>query len=359
MEFAPTEPALVEQLLSALQEAPDTAARLVSHEIALSGGRADAVVEATVGGELVRLVIEAKRSAFPRDVREALWQLRNYLAHLPSWEGGQTLPMVIAESISPGAKALLREEGVGYYDTGGSLYVPARRAYLFVDRPLPKRQARSLGAIFTGRRAQVLHAVWASQGDWFGVHAIAERALVSPTTASETLVALERREWVVARGAGPTKERRLADPRALLDSWTSHQLSARPPAWRHYYVPAAKPDDIIRRLDEACDDHDAYAITGLAAAQAYAPHLTSLTQLHCRIAAGAAETTLEALESRPVREGWNLGVIESKSAGDFAFRERLEPGWFADPLQTYLDLLQTGGRAREMAEHLRAERLQS
>lgn len=350
---------LIDQLLSALREAPDTRADLVVRDSAVSASRADAVVQAYVDGQPVCLIIEAKQSAFPRDVREALWQLRNHMAHGSSFGEGQTLPMVIAGSISPGAKALLREERAAYYDTGGSLYVPARGAFLFVDRPLPKRQARSLGAIFTGRRAQVLHAVWASEGQWFGVHAIAERAQVSPTTASDTLAALERREWVVAQGAGPAKERRLVAPRALLNAWTDHQLEARPPVWRHYYVPGADPHDIIHRLDLACEDHGAYAVTGPAAAQVYAPYLSTVSQVHCRIAAGAAEAALEALRARPVQEGWNLGLIESRSAGDFAFRTRKELGWFADPLQTYLDLLQTGGRAREAANHLRAELLHS
>ena len=357
MEEIFTEEGLLAHFLSALQEAPDTSAHITSREMGSDHG-VDAIVEARIGGEPVLLLIEAKRSAFPRDVREAVWQLRNYLTH-QSPTGGQIVPMVIAESISPGARSLLREEHVGYYDTGGSLYVPARGAFLFVDKPIPKRQARSLNALFTGRRAQVLHAVWASREDWFGVHEIAQRASASPTTASETLIALERREWVISKGSGPTKERRLSDPRALLEAWTTHQASTRPTPLRHYYVPAPNIDDIILRLDRVSTEHRTnYAITGAAAAQAYAPYLSNISQLHCRLAAGpAAEAVLESLEARPVREGWNFGVIEAKSNGEFAFRQRINDAWFADPLQTYLDLLQGGGRSKEMAEHLRTERL--
>jgi hypothetical protein len=61
--------------------------------------------------------------------------------------------------------------------------------------------------------------------------------------------------------------------------------------------------------------------------------------------------------ARAVREGWHLGVIESESVGEFAFLQRINDAWFADPLQTYLDLLQGGGRSKEMAEHLRTEPL--
>ena len=71
----------------------------------------------------------------------------------------RSLPVLIAESISPGAKELLRAERVGYYDSGGSLYLPARGAYLYVDRPPPKSLSRSMRTLFTGRRAQVLHGL--------------------------------------------------------------------------------------------------------------------------------------------------------------------------------------------------------
>jgi hypothetical protein len=51
--------------------------------------------------------------------------------------------MLVAESISPGAKQLLRAERVAYFDSGGSLFLPARGAYLYIDKPPPKSLARS------------------------------------------------------------------------------------------------------------------------------------------------------------------------------------------------------------------------
>jgi len=58
-----------------------------------------------------------------------------------------------------------------------------------------------------------------------------------------------------------------------------------------------------------------------------------------------------------VSEGANLAVIEAKSAGDLLFRERVGGVWLASPIQVYLDLLRGEGRAKEMAEHLRRERV--
>ena len=53
----------------------------------------------------------------------------------------------------------------------------------------------------------------------------------------------------------------------------------------------------------------------------------------------------------------NLAVIETKSAGELLFREQVGGVWLASPVQVYLDLLRGEGRAKEMAEHLRQERI--
>ena len=53
----------------------------------------------------------------------------------------------------------------------------------------------------------------------------------------------------------------------------------------------------------------------------------------------------------------NLAIIEAKSPGDLLFRERVGGIWLASPVQVYLDLLRGEGRSKEMAEHLRKERI--
>ena len=71
----------------------------------------------------------------------------------------------------------------------------------------------------------------------------------------------------------------------------------------------------------------------------------------------AAEEILSELDARIVSEGANLNVIETPSQGEFLFKERIEVVWLASPIQVYLDLMRGEGRAMEMAEHLRRERI--
>ena len=73
---------LLENFTAALTEVSGAAPEVI-YESKLSHGtyKPDVVMELKHEGRSFRLVVEAKRSLFPRDAREAIWQLKNYLAH--------------------------------------------------------------------------------------------------------------------------------------------------------------------------------------------------------------------------------------------------------------------------------------
>ncbi len=349
---------LIEQFLEALRELPEVyanwepAGSTVDHEH-------DLQIDLHVAGKSFILLIETKKTVYPRDVRQLLWQFRE-ISHSKS--GGyakKTLSLVVAESISPGAKELLRDERVGYYDSGGSLYLPAPGAYIYIDKPPPKTLAKSIRSLFSGRRAQVLHTLLIQYQNWFGVKELAQQAMVSPASASQVLTELERFDWLVSRGQGPGKERYLREPTGLLDAWTTQLASMRPPNLRRYYVPAMKTDSLLEHIGKVFDTHDAvYAITHEAAAQRYTPFLSSISQVRTRLLIGAkADAAIADLDARVVNEGANLVIIETKSYGELLFREQVAGIWLASPIQVYLDLLRGEGRAKEMARHLRKERI--
>ena len=352
---------LLEGFLEALQELPEVQAEFSAIEQPGGPDRGhDAQVDLRVGGEAVTLVIEMKKVVYPRDVRQVLWQFRESARRWPhSGERREVVFFLIAQSISPGAKELLRNERIGYYDSGGSLFIPAGTIYVYVDKPLPKSLSRSIRSVFSGRRAQVLHAVLLRNREWFGVKDIAKQARVSPATASQVLTELEKFEWVVSRGQGPAKERHLQEPGALLDAWVNQQAVMRPLPMRRYFVPSARVEGLVEKFAEVCAESKAeYAITHEAAGQRYAPFLSTVSQVRCRLLDGAAaDRALGALDARVVDQGANLAVIEVKSPGDLLFRESVNGIWLAGAVQVYLDLMRSEGRAREMAKHLRQERI--
>ena len=266
---------------------------------------------------------------------------------------------LIAESISTGAKELLRDQRVGYYDSGGSLFLAAGNVYIYVDKPPPKSLSKSVRSLFSGRRAQVLHAVLMRERGWFRVNEMAEQAGVSPSTASQVLTELERFDWVASRGQGPGKERQLREPGALLDAWTRQLAVLKRPEIVRYFVPSTRAEGLVDKLAEVCAANKVeYAITHEAAAQRYAPFLSTVSQVRCRLLAGpAADAALASIDARSVDQGANLTVIEVRSAGELRFREFVNGAWLASPVQVYLDLLRGEGRTREMAKHLRHERI--
>lgn len=361
LESSLTERQLITRLVDALRELPEVDADLGLWEhVNREGDRGhDTQIDLRVAGKSFVLLIEAKKAVFPRDVRQVVWQFREASHARPQGQGEVPLSLLVAESISPGAKELLRSERVGYYDSGGSLFLPAPGAYLYIDKPPPKTLAKSVRALFSGRRAQVLHTLLVQHRDWFGVTELAHRAMVSPATASQVLTELERFDWLVSRGQGPSKQRHLREPAALLDEWARQLASIRLPVLRRYFVPGAKADTLPMRISEAFDAHDVqYAISHEAAAQRHAPFLSNVSQVRTRVLIGAnADAAIDDLGARAVNEGANLAIIEAKSPGELLFRESVDGVWLASPIQIYLDLLRGEGRSKEMAEHFRKERI--
>jgi hypothetical protein len=318
----------------------------------------DAEVDLMIADKNVVLLVEVKRTVYPRDVRQILWQLSRARNEFARSHKQSVVPLVAAEAISVGARDLLRDENVGFFDTGGSLFVPAKGAYLYVERPVPKTFEKSVGSLFTGKRSQVLHALLIMRREWIGVTELSNLAEVSPGTASETLTALERMDWVTAKGQGPSKERRLSDASGLLDEWQRQiQDARRPPTRRRYYVPGGSSDALAHRLATVCEAGGVeYVLTQDAAAQQYAPFLSNVSRIACRMPTSkSAGDVLANLDARVVTEGANLDVIDTTSRGEFLFKEQRGQLWLASPVQVYLDLLRNEGRSRDMAEHLRKE----
>jgi hypothetical protein len=355
------ERSLIDEVVLTLQALPDM---LVEEhwtgENRVENKQVNAQLRVTVGHKPVTILIEVKKALFPRDVRQALWQIREFESatnHTP----GAEVPvwMLVSEAISPGARQMLQQERVGYYDGGGSLFLPAPGAYFYIDKPPAKAMAKSMRSVFSSRRAQVCHVLLLNHQKWFRGQELAHLAEVSPATASQVLMELERLEWVIAEGLGPNKKRRVQAPGAVLQHWIQHLALMRPPVFRRYFVPLLNVEQPQEPMGRIFHLHAVpYVISFEAAAQRYASFLSGLSQVRCRMMPGrAADAALSELGALAVNEGGNFAVTDAISSGDLVFRERIDGLWLASPIQVYIDLLRGEGRSREMAEHLRKERI--
>ena len=346
-------------LLSVLRKMPNVTS---VHEEAMEGPDygVDFIVNASVNGKPLRLLVQAKSALFPRDVRAAFWNLKSASQRPPMGDASvPTIPMIAAGTISDGAKELLQAERIAYLDRAGSLFLPDDDLYILIDRPAPKEARKLDRPLFSGNRSSVVHALLANHEQWFSTQDLAKLAWVSPSTVSVTFAELEKRDMVVVQGKGPNKTRRLIAPAALLDEWARQTERLPKPGMRRYYVPRIKPEELMQAIHDVCTKSStAYVITHEWAAQLYSPFLSNIAQVKCRILPNTPIALIVSeLTAREVGEGSNLGVIESSSPRDMLFEHKIRGLRVENPILAYLDLQGGEGRSKELAEHLRKERI--
>src|SRR3546814_16973790 len=88
----------------------------------------DGLLDVWLNHQQVALVVETKRELFPRDVRRQIWQLRDYLDQMDG--AGERVAMLIAGAISKGARDILQQESIGYFDLGDSLFIDRKSTRL-------------------------------------------------------------------------------------------------------------------------------------------------------------------------------------------------------------------------------------
>ncbi|MEP4926216.1 MAG: MarR family transcriptional regulator [Hyphomicrobiales bacterium] len=358
-KIANIEPELFESLRTSLAKIPDAQLGEISWQQGIGERlRPDAILDAVVADREFAFVVETRGDVFPRDAREIVWQLKRYLRELDI-SNRRFVPMILARSVSEGAREFLQEERIAYHDLSGSLFFNVDEIFVLIERPKPKRAKRRDVSVFKGTRAQVLHVLFDHPGEWVTGSEIAEYAGVSPATVSETFKDLERRDWLDVKGEGPAKRRRLIRPDVLLDAWRDSILAGRASRRSRYYVPRMRPEDMAGEIDGAnyYDDFD-LEFTGQFAAQAYAPFLSNVSDLTVRaFGKQTRDWLISTLGAREVSEGANLVVIDGKPTKRHHRLHDEEERLLASPLQVYLDLLEDHGRSKEMAEHLRSQKL--
>lgn len=346
-------------VLSVLRKMPSVTS---VHEETMEGPDygVDFIVNASVNGKPIRLLVQAKSTLFPRDVRAAFWNLKAASQRPPVGDASvPSITMIAAGTISDGAKELLQAERIAYLDRAGSLFLPDDNLYILIDRPSPKEVRKLDRPLFSGNRSSVVHALLVHHEQWFSTQDLAKLAGVSPSTVSVTFAELEKRDMVVIRGKGPNKTRKLSAPAALLDEWARQTELLPKPEIRRYFVPKIKPEELMQAINDVCTKSStAYVITHEWAAQLYSPFLTNIAQVKCRIFPNAPIALIASeLNAREVGEGSNLGVIESSSPRDMRFENSIRGLRVESPILAYLDLQGDEGRSKKLAEHLRKERI--
>lgn len=344
---------MADQLCDALVEATGGQITGRQSEVVFSeGARLDLLLELEAGGRHLRLAVETLGKAYPRDVRDAVWRLDDFLATTRGSKD-DTVKLIAAESLSAGAKAMLRERGVGYFDRSGTLSLRSGPWIINIERPAPRRARKDSVPLFTDAREAVVHALLAKAGNWLTGAELAALAKTSDYTCSVVLKELEQREWVESTGAGYNLRRRLVKPERLLDDW-AEEWTQRKEERSRWYLYVGKPAELMPKLAlrlQGCGLD--WAFTGTGAANVSAPLLTSVDTAEIIVPKGAALGLADLLKLKPAEKGANVVLIEREGAS-LLFRELHDDdmSYFASPIIQYLDLLDGRGRNKELAQHL-------
>ena len=322
------------------------------HEPRFGTGAADLVLSIPVDDERIKVVVEVKRNAFPRDIEWARVQLEG----LAREDRTIDQKMVWAESLSEGARKSLEDLGIGYFDASGSISLKLHNHHILIDRPPIKPLWREVGTIFTPERERVLHALLLGWDSWRTGVDLAKVSGASPNTVSVLLRELEKRGMVQSEGSGRNVRRQLVQPEALLDAWANHWAEGKRRKTR-WFAFAQNPANLALRLvSRLLQDHDddEWALTGQYAANCFTPLLTAVNGFDIILPVGMAEAFAEDLELKRADKGFNVTLHECEN---FALQHRIQlpdrHGWFASPVIQYLELANEGGRSKELANELK------
>lgn len=121
--------------------------------------------------------VEVKKQAYPRDIRQAIWKIEEFSQKNASKP--DIVLIFVAELMSDGAREMLKEHGVGYYEMGGTLFIKHKQSIIDIQKPRKRAAKRGSGNLFTGAREMLVHALLQSQGNWFSGEELSERSRTS------------------------------------------------------------------------------------------------------------------------------------------------------------------------------------
>lgn len=349
---------LLQQLEDAINAIPGASAHVHAIEHAEAHDRFDAKLQAIVAGSPLWLLIESKSQVFPRDAHELVRRWRQYVETAVGTANADGL-VIAAHAISPGARNILMENSIGYFAEGGSLCLPIRSAFVYIDKPAERKQTKDFD-LFTEARTPVLQAMLRRPELPYTVQDLAGNTGSSSATVSKLMAQLEREEWVISEGSGPYKRRRLANPGAVLDAWVAAETARLPHRKeRRFFMRGRKAMDLPQAIAHALpmgvlSNATTYHFTAEAAAHHYAPFLTNWSVTTMRAVPDVTAKLVYEMEAVEVQQGYNLLVIEDGLSA-LRFSDSFDSVPVASPVQTYVDLMCAPGRAPDAAKFLREQ----
>ena len=286
-----------------------------------------------------------------------LSNLKNRISRLKDSANGwdRAVPVLVAPYLSPERQEFCREEGVGFIDLSGNVYLKFKSLFIerigFPNKFPVKRQGRSP---FSDKASLILRAMLSGGVRMWGIRELAQEIALDPGYVSRMAKELEKRGYVNRIDS----KLRLRSPDGILGDWVrsyspnKNQLSS-------YFCMADSVDAVLHCLRGLeIPNSLQYALSVQAGANLVAPY-SNFKEVHV-YAKGEKDITLleKGLKLRPVEQGGNLVIMRPYYRNSVFYGSQLVDGLcIVSDIQLYLDLYGYPLRGLEQAEHLLEKRI--
>ena len=306
-------------------------------DVSRAGRRVDAELEIRAGrGPAATLLGEVKLAATPKQIPDAIQQLRSY--------GPADGYLLMAPYLSAQARERLRDQAISYADATGNVRIAVDRPALFIELQGADRNPWAEDRPVKSLRGPAAAAVVRALCDFrppYGVRELAERAGLSLASTSRIVSFLDSEALVGRRPRGGIGS---VDWPRLLRRWTQDYGLTVSNRTRLVLEPRG-----VRALLDKVRGDPGFAVTGSLAASIIAPVApAALGVLYVR-ELGAAQ---RALQLRDAPTGANVMLVEPFSPVAFERTWEREGIRYAALAQVAADLLTSPGRGPSEGEAL-------
>lgn len=313
---------------------------------------ARAVLQA--GNKTLPVVIAVQNTGGTATLREVARQAKVY------GSAAGAAPFVAGQFFGERARAVAKEEGVGYIDLAGNFYL--KRDDIYVEKIVDKNPSsqklplKNLFAPVSSRITRVL--LIAPKRAWL-LNELAEEANVSLGQTYQVIERMQEEELIARNSEGKLV---LRDPSMLLEEWKKIYPSYQQQKYT-FFSYKQQYEVILKEVIEAAQREKLpYALSFFTGADMVAPFIRGLSKVQLYI---NEVTDLEkwktVLDLQEVESGGNVELYLPYDEGVFYKKQYIKSSggnvYIVSDVQLYMDLFNNPARGEEQAEYLRETKL--